>query len=193
MEPLLQNISTLIPNEKIDTELDFPYPQRGPRFQLKPSQMYRIHLLICLKRIPSFRQLQHDLFHHKSWRVFAGLKNKKRVPTLRAMSEFRQKAPGLLKQINSLYLQMILSLIPKPVKRIAVPDSTDIEAATQGYTKKTVLAPPLVLIRVPIRPPEQPKDTVLKNPANPSGSSATKNIPCAFSFCAPPRLDRFLP
>lgn len=89
MEPLLKQISAIIPDEKIDHELSFPQPDRGPHSPLKPSQMYRIHLLLCLKRRASFRQLQHDLLHHKSWRSFAHLKNKRQVPTLRALSEFR--------------------------------------------------------------------------------------------------------
>ena len=37
MEPLLERISAIIPDEKIDHELSFPQPKRGPRHQLRPS------------------------------------------------------------------------------------------------------------------------------------------------------------
>ena len=139
MEPLLESISAIIPDEKIDKELIFPCPSRGPRCQLTASQMYRLHLLLCLKRAVSFRQLQADLLHRRDWRVFARLKNKNQVPTLRALSEFRQRGTFLLRQINQLYLHMIFSIVSIPAVIIAVPDSTDIKAATKGYTKKLFL------------------------------------------------------
>jgi transposase len=139
MEPLLENISAIIPDEKIDRELIFPQPNRGPRHQLKPSQMYRIHLLLCLKRLASFRQLREDLLHQRDWRSFAHLKNKNHVPTLRALSEFRQRASRLIRQINQLYLKMIFSIVPSLSIIVTVPDSTDIRAATKGYEKKLFL------------------------------------------------------
>lgn len=136
MEPFLQNISDIIPDEKIDRELAFPLPERGPPSSLRPSQLYRIHLLFCLKRLASFRQLQSDLRHHREWRSFAHLKNKNQVPSLDVMSRFRQKGGSLLRQINQLYLKMIFAIVGVPSSVVAVPDSTDIEAATKGYTKK---------------------------------------------------------
>lgn len=139
MEPLLKSISAIIPNEKIDQELASLRADRGPRHRLKPFQMYRIHLLLCLKRLVSFRQLREDMMHHRDWRLFAHLKNKGHVPTLRAMSEFRQHGSRLLRQINQLYLRMIFSIIPIPSVIVAVPDSTDIRAATKAYTKKLFL------------------------------------------------------
>jgi hypothetical protein len=184
MEPLLQNISASIPDEKIDHELFFSQPCRGPRPLLKPSQMYRIHLLFCLKRLASFRQLRSDLVHHQDWRLFAHRKNKNQVPTLRAMSAFRQRAPELLRQINQLYLKMIFTIVGVPSAVIAVPDSTDIEASTRGYAKKTVGAldhasiPEFILLNM------QPKDTVPKNPDNPHSSLVTRSTLSASSFSA---------
>ena len=139
MEPLLEKISTIIPDEKIDRELIFPQPDRGPRHQLNPSQLYRIHLLLCLKRLASFRQLREDLRHHRDWRSFAHLKNKNQVPSLDVLSRFRKRGSSLLRQINQLYLRMIFSTAPVPSVIVAVPDSTDIRAATKGYTKKLFL------------------------------------------------------
>lgn len=136
MEPLLQTISAIIPDEKIDHELTFPLPRRGPLSSLNPSQMYRIHLLFCLKRLASFRQLQKDLAHHREWRSFAHLKNKNQVPSLDVLSRFRQDGLFLLRQINQLYLKMIFSIVSVPPVVVTVPDSTDIEAATKGYQKK---------------------------------------------------------
>jgi len=82
MEPLLENISAIIPDEKIDRELSFPCPDRGPHPDFKPSQLYRIHLLLPLKRLVSFRQVHKDLKHHRDWRAFARLKNKDQIPSL---------------------------------------------------------------------------------------------------------------
>lgn len=181
MEPLLQNISAIIPDEKIDRELVFAHPCRGPRPLLRPSQMYRIHLLFCLKRLASLRQLRSDLLHHRDWRSFAHLKNKNQVPTLRAMSEFRQHAPILFHQINPLYLKMIFAITGIPLVVIAVPDSTDIEAATRGYSKKTVDARGRVSIRDSTRPSRRPKGIAVKSWGNQNGLLDTKSIPCASS------------
>ncbi len=139
MEPLLENISAIIPDEKIDRELSFPCPDRGPHSDFKPSQLYRIHLLLPLKRLVSFRQLHKDMKHYRDWRAFARLKNKSQIPSLDVLCRFRQRASSLLRQINQLYLKMIFDIIGVPSAIIAVPDSTDIEAATKGYQKKVRL------------------------------------------------------
>lgn len=139
METLLKNISAIIPDEKIDRELSFLCSRRGPRSAFKPSQLYRTHLLFFLKRLASFRQLHKDLKHYRDWRIFAHLKNKRHTPSLRSLSWFRKRGVTLLKQINQLYLKMIFDIIGVPEAVIAVPDSTDIEAATKGYQKKVWL------------------------------------------------------
>lgn len=144
MEPLLKKISNIIPDKKIDQELLFPRPDRGPKYSHRPSQMYRCHLLLCLKRIVSVRQLHCDLMFQKDWRTFSRLKNKQSIPSLRALSEFRCRAVPLLRQINQLYLKIIFSLLKIPAVIVAVPDSTDIRAATKGFPKKTVPAHSLV-------------------------------------------------
>lgn len=182
MESLLKNISDIIPDEKIDQELHFPKPCRGPHSRLRPSQLYRIHLLLCLKRLASFRQLSNDLIHNRDWRLFAKLKNKTQVPTLRALSEFRQNASGLLRQINQLYLRMIFSIIEIPVVLVTVPDSTDIRAATKGFSKKTAAALKAVIIPEFIPPKMRPKGIEQKNPVSLNGLLAIKNTRCDFSF-----------
>ena len=175
MELFLKIISDIIPDEKIDQELHFPKPCRGPRSRLKPSQLYRIHLLLCLKRLVSFRQLRSDLIHHRDWRIFSQLKNKSQVPTLRALSEFRQNASNLLRQINRLYLKMIFSIIEVPVVLVTVPDSTDIRAATKGFAKKIVVVSRAAIIPEFILRKAQQKDIVQKNLVSRNGLSVTKN------------------
>lgn len=180
MEPFLETISTIIPNEKIDRELNFPTPNRGPQSLLKPSQNYRIHLLLCLKRIASFRQLQADLFHNRDWRSFSFLKNKNQVPSLDVLSRFRQQGSDLLRQINQLYLQMIFSITGIPSVIVAVPDSTDIRAATKGYPKKNAPAPLPVNILKFIRQHMRLLDIEPKNQDSPNGLLVTRNIHFAF-------------
>jgi hypothetical protein len=182
MEPFLKTISDIIPDEKIDQELQFPKPCRGPRSRLKPSQLYRIHLLLCLKRLISFRQLRSDLIHHRDWRMFSKLKNKSQVPTLRALSEFRQNASELLRQINQFYLRMIFSIVEIPVVIVTVPDSTDIRAATKGFAKKTAVASKAAIIPGFILPKMLLKDIAQKNLASLNGLLVTKNTRCVFCF-----------
>lgn len=182
MDPLLKNISAIIPDEKIDRELKFPNPDRGPRSFLKPSQLYRIHLLICLKRIVSFRQLHNDLFCHRDWRSFAFLKNKTQVPSLDVLSRFRQNGLQLLRQINQLYLKMIFSIIEIPVVLVTVPDSTDIRAATKGFSKKTAAAPKTASIPEFIPRKTRPKDIAQRNRASRNGLSVIKNTRCVCCF-----------
>lgn len=182
MEPFLKVISDIIPDEKIDQELHFPRSVRGPRSRLKPSQLYRIHLLLCLKRLASFRQLSADLVHQRDWRIFSKLKNKTQVPTLRGLSEFRQNAPALLRQINQLYLHMIFSIVKISAALVTVPDSTDIRAATKGFSKKTASALKTVIIQGFILPKMLPKDIVRKSLASLNGLLVTKNTRFAFCF-----------
>lgn len=182
MEPFLKIISDIIPDDKIDQELHFPRPCRGPRSRLKPSQLYRIHLLLCLKRLVSFRQLRNDLMHHRDWRIFSKLKNKNQVPTLRALSEFRQNASDLLRQINHLYLKMIFAIVDVPIVLVTVPDSTDIRASTKGFAKKIVAVPKIAIIPEFIPLKMQQKDIVQKNRASRYGLSVTKNTRCVFCF-----------
>lgn len=182
MEPLLKSISAIIPDEKIDRELKFPVPKRGPRPSLKPSQMYRIHLLLCLKRLPSFRHLREELLYHRDFRTFAHLKNKLQVPTLRALSEFRCCGSLLLQQINQLYLSMIFGITGIPSVIVAVPGSTDIRASTKGYPKKIALVAHPVSIQRSIQQHMRPKDTEPKSQDSLNGLWDTRNTPFAFSF-----------
>jgi hypothetical protein len=77
--------------------------------------------------------------HYRDWRSFAHLKNKNQVPSLDVLSRFRQRGSNLFRQINQLYLKMIFDIVGVPEAVVTVPDSTDIEAATKGYTKKVWL------------------------------------------------------
>lgn len=181
MDPLLERISAIIPDEKIDHELSFLRPRRGPRTDFKPSQLYRVHLLFCFKRLASLRQLQKDLHHYRNWRRFAHLKNQNQVPSLRALSCFRQGSIVMLRQINQLYLKMIFAIVDVSDVVIAVPDSTDIRAATSGYAKKTVDAKTPVIIRDFIPPKMHAKDIAAKSRGSLHSSSGTRNTHFAFS------------
>lgn len=188
MEPLRERIAALIPDEKIDHELSFSRPCRGPPTNFKPSQLYRVHLLFCFKRLASLRQLQKDMHHYRDWRRFAHLKNQAQVPSLRALSWFRQGSMVMLRQINQLYLKMIFTIIGAPSVVVAVPDSTDIEAATRGYAKKTADALALAITHDFILQNMQPKDTVPKKPDRLRSSLVTRNTHCASSFSISPSL-----
>ena len=168
MEPYLESISSVIPDQKINHEIRQRfYSSRGPRSKINLSQFYRVHLLLCLKQIPSWNYLIHELKHNRNWRKFARIKNIRSVPSIKLISQFRTlNGTFVLRQINEILVQIILSLIDIPLMPVLVPDSTDIEAACNGYAKKTAPVENLVTILKYILQKGLPKVIGQRNQAN---------------------------
>jgi hypothetical protein len=168
----LDNISDFIP----DNEIDFLFPKKthriqGPSRRLKSSQLYRAHILSMQKGIYSFKRLSEVIKHHRPYREFCLLANQHQSPTMRMFSEFRSYlgASGF-QEISHLLLLMVCAVIRTPDFVVGVPDSTDLPARCQEYSKKRL--PPRG-----IRLSMQLREVARKRQVNLPILSGIKNIP----------------
>jgi hypothetical protein len=135
---LLETLSPYIPDELINALCAPRYgPGRPSRFSC--AQLFRVSLLALLTPVHSFNLLLALLPEQRSWRAFARLRNRFSVPDVRMLHEFRR---GLdltqLREINKYLLRPLLDQAATFPKTVALIDSTDLPAATNGY-KKTAL------------------------------------------------------
>jgi len=168
-DPFLEAVSKVIPDAAIDTI--FPKnlgKSKGRPDKFKTSQLFRIHLAAMLKQIPSFNKLCTELKIRRSLRDFCNLKNKWNVPIPRVLFEFRMKLgdSGLIR-INELLLLTLFKVFKLPRLLVAVPDSTDLEAACRGFRKKNANACSLVSVRRNFLLREPKKEPAPRNPGKP--------------------------
>jgi len=109
---------------------------RGRRHQFCPAQLYRIHLLSVLTPVHAFNQLVRLLPEQRAWRRFAHLSNRREVPDVWMLNQFRE-AVGVsgLRQINE---EVLAPLLPRGARQelsLALIDATDLEAACCGHKK----------------------------------------------------------
>ena len=141
---LLNRVSPYVPDGLVGTLIS-TRRGRGRPADFSSPQLFRTLLLSVLTPVRSFNLLCHLLPENRSWRRFALLPNRRAVPGVRMLHEFRQKlAPALIRQINT---QLLLPLLDKvgSLKTVALIDATDLRAATNAY-KKTASenSPPIV-------------------------------------------------
>jgi len=132
---LLRTLSPHVPDDLINSLF---VQQRGPgRRQLFSSaQLFRVSLLALLTPAHSFNLLVHLLRENRSWRTFAGLRNRFGVPDVRMLHEFRQRLDlNKLRCVNEHLLKPLIEGTTGFPKTVAVIDSTDLPAATSGYKK----------------------------------------------------------
>jgi hypothetical protein len=80
---------------------------------------------------------------NRSWRNFAHLRNRFELPDVRMLHDFRARLDlNKLRGVNRHLLGDLLEGIDSSVKTVALIDSTDLPAATNGY-KKT---PPVLIL-----------------------------------------------
>lgn len=119
-------INDLVPHQR----------SRGRRHQFCPAQLYRTHLLSVLTPVHAFNQLVRLLPEQRNWRRFAQLSNRREVPDVWMLNQFRQEV-GVsgLRQINE---ELLGPLLPKSASEelsLALIDATDLEAACSGHKK----------------------------------------------------------
>lgn len=178
LDPFLEEISKVIPDDAIDTIFPKGFTrQRGPQGKFKTSQLFRVHLVAMLKQIPSFNKLCFELRVRRSLRDFCNLKNRRDVPIPRVLSEFRMKLgdSGLIR-INELLLFTLFKVLKLPRLLVAVPDSTDLEASCKGFPKKNANASCLANVQRNSLLQEPKGDTVPRNPGKPSTLWDIKSI-----------------
>jgi Transposase domain (DUF772) len=142
---LLERISPHVPDQLL-RKLVPRHEGRGRRPAFCPAQLFRTLLLSALTPAHSFNLLSRTLHDNRSWRRFALLSHRDRVPGTRILHEFRQKLPPFIfRQIN---VHLLLPLLDRlgSNKSVALIDATDLRAATNAY-KKT--RPELTLLIAP--------------------------------------------
>lgn len=143
---LLEQLSLFVPDDFIN-ELLLPKRRLGRRSLYSPAQLYRVHLLALLTSAHSFNLLVRLLKENRSWRRFARLSHRERVPDAKMLHQFRQAAGVAgLRRINEHLLAGLLDSCLGERKTVAIIDSTDLPAATNAYKKSsTATTPPPVL------------------------------------------------
>jgi hypothetical protein len=154
-------ISDLVPRQR----------GRGRWRQFSPAQLYRTHLLSLLTPVHAFNQLVRLLPEQRGWRRFAHLSNRREVPDVRMLNQFRE-AIGVsgLRQINEELLAPLLSKGASQEPSLALIDATDLEAACCGHKK----SPPDAT-----RPSEPPWEREPSSAARANSSWATRSTPSA--------------
>jgi len=132
---LLERLSPHIPDDLINSLcLRRSGPGRPDLFSA--AQLFRIHLLALLTPAHSFNLLVKLLAEHRSWRIFARLRNRVRVPDVRMFNEFRQTLDlTKLRCLNEHLLKPLLEGTASWAKTVAIIDSTDLPAAANAYKK----------------------------------------------------------
>src|SRR6201981_1495387 len=110
----------------------FPRPRgSGRRPAFAPNQLLRVLLLALLTPTHSFNLLAKQFTENRSWRDFALLPNKRAVPGVRMLHEFRDSlGVTRLRALNARLLNSLLAQLDPVRKAIAIMDSTDLPAAT---------------------------------------------------------------
>jgi hypothetical protein len=132
---LLEQISDFVPDDFIDKLL--PRPSRmGRRRHWTSAQLYRLLLLALLTPAHSFNLMLRLLQEHRSWRKFAHLPNRYRLPVASQLHDFRDSM-GVwgLRRINQFLLEPLIATLPVDRKTIGLIDATDLPAATSAYKK----------------------------------------------------------
>jgi len=136
---LLERLSPHVPDDLINSLWPRQSGSGRPRL-LSAAQLFRVSLLALVTPVHSFNLLVQLLPENRSWRSFACLGNRFLLPDVRMLHQFRARLDlAKLRCVNRHLLQPLLEGIPSSAKTIALIDSTDLPAATNGY-KKTPLA-----------------------------------------------------
>ena len=133
--PLLEQLSPFVPDDFINELCRWKRPS-GPHPLYGPAQLFRVHLLALLTSAHSFNLLIELLKENRSWRRFAFLSHRRRVPDAKMLHQFRdQLGVGGLRTINTHLLMRLLDSCLPDRRTVAIIDSTDLPAATNAYKK----------------------------------------------------------
>jgi hypothetical protein len=132
---LLEQLSDFIPDSFIN-ELLPPHKGRGRRQVWSAAQLFRLQLLVLLTPARSFNLLVELLPEQRAWRRFARLPNRRSVPTVFTLHDFRVRlSVGVLRRIHRHLLEPLLEGFPSERTSVALIDSTDLPAATSAFKK----------------------------------------------------------
>ena len=129
---LLERLSPFIPDDLLNWLFGAKSGRGRPR-SFSAAQLFRVHLLALLTPVHSFNLLLELLPEQRAWRGFARLPNRSSVPDVRMLHEFRAHLDlWNLRRVNEDLLRPFLEQSSKFPKRLALIDSTDLPAATNG-------------------------------------------------------------
>jgi hypothetical protein len=166
---LLEHLSAYIPDACINSLLP-AHRGAGRRSSWSSAQLFRITLLALLTPAHSFNLVVELLAEQRSWRRFAGLPNRRKLPASSSLHEFRSRlGVGILRQINRHLLLPLLESLPAERKSVGLIDSTDLPAATSDF-KKNKSRPTLLIARV--------RENARPKPGRAIGLWDTKSTPC---------------
>jgi len=173
----LDILSPHIPDDLIDSLFAHKCVRGRPQI-FSPSQLFRVTLLPLLTPARSYNLIVRLLGEQRSLRSFAGLRNRMAVPDVRMLHEFRSRMDlAKLRRLNGQLLRPLLDGAGKFAKTVALIDSTDLPAATNGYKK----IPPANT---------SPAEPTLVRAAAKTVKVATmwviRNTPCGFGFASIP-------
>lgn len=166
---LLALIDPFVPDDFINEYWDVR-PPRGPRPYFSSAQLWRTNLLTVLTPAHSVNQVLTLLAEQRTWRSFAHLSHRERIPDVRMINQFRARlGVGGLRQINDQLRAPLVEQASLWSHAVALIDATDLEAACDGFKKKT---------RKPTQPSARPWDSGPSRSARAAGMSVTRNIHC---------------
>lgn len=132
---LLEQLSVFIPDEFINRLLP-PNRGRGRRSPWSSAQLFRALLLTLLTPAHSFNLMLQLLAEQRSWRKFAQMPNRHRLPGPSQLHEFRGRiGVGGLRRVNEHLLAPLLEGLLPERRTIGLIDATDLPAATSAYKK----------------------------------------------------------
>lgn len=170
----LEAISPYIPDDLIDSLFAHKSVRGRPQL-FSPSQLFRVSLLPLLTPARSYNLIVSLLGEQRGLRSFARLRNRFVVPDVRMLHEFRSRLDlAKLRQLNVFLLRPLLDGVGHFAKTVALIDSTDLPAATNGY-KKTCWTNTSPAGRTSVR--------AVAKMVRAAITSATKSILCGFG-CA---------
>jgi hypothetical protein len=139
---LLEQVSMFIPDQFINEQWPSG-PTGGRRHNFSAAQLWRTHLLLLLTPAHSINLLVKLLKEHRSWRRFAHLSHRQRVPDVRMLHEFRARiGVGGLRKINERLVKPLLGPVVERSDTIAVIDATDLPAACTVFKKRRLIPIP---------------------------------------------------
>lgn len=116
----------------------FPRMRRqGRHSNFRPAQLFRVSLLSLLTPVHSINLLVELLPENRTWRDFARLPNKRRLPDAKMLHQFRRRLElPHLRRINRHLLEPLLNGLESTRKTVAIIDATDLPAAANSFKKK---------------------------------------------------------
>jgi len=169
----LETISPHIPDDLIDS-LFAHRSVRGRPQLFSPSQLFRVSLLPLLTPARSYNLIVGLLGEQRLLRSFARLRNRMTVPDVRMLHEFRNRMDlAKLRRLNVSLLRPLLNGTGTFAKTVALIDSTDLPAATNGYKK---------IPWANTSPTEPTSVRAAAKMVKAATTSDTRSTPCDFGF-----------